>query len=182
MRHQRVPRSPLPDSLKDGPTMRASRSSTTLSALAIAVAAGLTGAATADARPQPAAPSAPVYAQTQPAGVRFIEDLAERRFTAARARLAPGVQFKGFTPSAGFLDLSGRDAVMKLMGEWYGAADALERLESGRVGERRWIDYRVRWSTPADGSMVFAQHAFYDLDGQGRISRMHLVCSGDQPA
>lgn len=113
-------------------------------------------------------------------GGRFVTALAARDFAGARAMLAPALDFRAFTPSQGFLVRTKRDSLMALLQEWYGAAEAVEHLESGRVRERHYVDYRIRWSGN-EGTMVFAQHAFYDLDGAGRISRMHLVCSGDQP-
>lgn len=114
-----------------------------------------------------------------PVGVRFIESLAERDFAAARTMLTTEVEFKAFTPSLGFVDLTGPDAVMNLMEDWYQTAEAVEYLEAGRVLDRHNVGYRIRWASP-DGPMVFQQHAFFDLDGSGRINRWHLVCSGDQ--
>jgi hypothetical protein len=69
---------------------------------------------------------------------------------------------------------------MTLMREWYSPAEAAESIRTGTVVDRRWVHYRIRWSSAADGTMVFAQRAFYDLDAGGLISRMHLVCSGDR--
>ena len=119
---------------------------------------------------------------TLPVGAEFIEALARRDFAAAQARLSPEIEFKAFTPSAGFVDLAGPEAVMTLMEEWYGTAEGVEYLEADRVIQRHHVGYRIRWSSPEEGPMVFQQHAFYDLDDQNRITRLHLVCSGDQPA
>jgi hypothetical protein len=115
-----------------------------------------------------------------PAGAEFIRALAARDFTAAQATLAPGVEFKGHTPSLGFVERTGSEAVMSLMREWYATAEALESLETGRVVERRHVGYRIRWSAD-QGPMVFEQQAYYDVDDRGQISRWQFVCSGDQP-
>ena len=83
------------------------------------------------------------------------------------------------TPSQGYVHLRGRKAVMKLMREWYGTAERLERLETDKVLDRDHVGYRVRWQGDS-GDMVFEQHAFYDVDRGERIERLSLVCSGDQ--
>jgi len=119
--------------------------------------------------------------EAQPVGAEFIRALADQDFSAAEAMLAPEVEFKALTPSQGFIDLSGPEAVMGLMREWYGTAEAVESLEAYRILQRHHVNYRIRWQSPEDGLMVFEQHAFYDVDDSGRISRWHLVCSGDQP-
>lgn len=116
-----------------------------------------------------------------PAGAQFITALAERDFAAAGDLIAPDIEFKALTPSQGFVDLKGSEAVMTLMREWYGTAEALERIETDKILKRHHVGYRIRWADPANGDMVFEQHAFYDLDGTGRINRLHLVCTGDQP-
>lgn len=116
-----------------------------------------------------------------PAGAEFIHALADRDFAAAQAVLAPEIEFKGFTPSMGFFDLKGPEAVMNLMREWYGTAEALESLETNRVLARHHVGYRIRWNSAEEGLMVFEQQAYYDVDDQGRISRWSLVCTGDQP-
>ena len=116
-----------------------------------------------------------------PAGAEFIHALAERDFDAARAVLAPDIVFKGHTPSAGFIDLKGPDAVMALMRDWYSTAEALESLETDKVLKRYHVGYRIRWMSAEKGPMVFEQQAYYDVDDHGQISRWHFVCTGDQP-
>lgn len=118
--------------------------------------------------------------RSQPAGAEFISALADRDFAAAQATLAPEIEFKGFTPSMGFFDLKGSEAVMSLMRKWYATSEGLESLETYDVVKRHHVGYRVRWQS-TDGPMVFEQQAFYDLDDAGRIRHLQLVCSGDQP-
>ena len=115
-----------------------------------------------------------------PAGAEFIQALAARDFTAAQATLAPGITFKGHTPSMGFVERTGSEAVMDLMKEWYATAEGIESLETDRVLQRQHVGYRIRWADK-EGPMVFEQQAYYDVDDHGRISRWHFVCSGDQP-
>jgi hypothetical protein len=117
-----------------------------------------------------------------PAGAEFIHALADQDYAAAQAVLAPGIDFKGHTPSMGFVELKGAEAVMNLMREWYATAEALESLETDRVLQRHHVGYRVRWISAEEGPMVFAQRAYYDVDDHGRISRWHFVCTGDQRA
>ena len=115
-----------------------------------------------------------------PAGAEFIRALAARDFTAAEATLAPDIKFKGHTPSMGFVERTGAEAVMSLMREWYATAEALESLETGKVIQRQHVGYRIRWKAD-QGPMVFEQQAYYDVDDRGQISRWQFVCSGDQP-
>jgi SnoaL-like protein len=116
-----------------------------------------------------------------PAGAEFILALADHDYAAAQAVLAPDIEFKGHTPSMGFVELKGSEAVMNLMREWYSTAEALESLETDRVLQRHHVGYRVRWISAEEGRMVFAQHAYYDVDDHGQIRRWHFVCTGDQP-
>jgi hypothetical protein len=137
---------------------------------------GFAALASDDARTnQPAADRKPI-----PAGAEFIHALADRNFDAAQATLAPGIDFKGHTPSMGFVERKGADAVMSLMKEWYATAESIESLETNRVVARNHVGYRIRWTAP-EGPMVFEQQAYYDVDDTGRISRWQFVCSGDQP-
>ena len=115
-----------------------------------------------------------------PAGAEFIHALADRNFEAAQATLAPGIEFKGHTPSMGFVERKGAEAVMSLMKEWYATAESIESLETDHVVTRKHVGYRIRWIAP-EGPMVFEQQAYYDVDDSGRISRWQFVCSGDQP-
>ncbi|MGH9042421.1 MAG: nuclear transport factor 2 family protein [Acidimicrobiia bacterium] len=114
------------------------------------------------------------------AGAEFIHALADRDFDAAQTVIAPDIEFKGHTPSMGFVELKGSEAVMSLMKEWYATAEALESLETNRVLARQHVGYRVRWIAP-EGPMVFEQQAYYDVDDGGRISHWQFVCTGDQP-
>lgn len=148
---------------------------TTLVAFALA-GGGFTALASDDAgTSQAAAGRKPL-----PAGAEFIHALADRNFDAARATLAPGIEFKGHTPSMGFVERKGADPVMSLMKKWYATAESIESLETNRVVARRHVGYRIRWIAP-EGPMVFEQQAYYDVDDSGRISRWQFVCSGDQP-
>ena len=134
------------------------------------ITAGLVGGGFATAEPR----------KPLPAGAEFIQALAARDFTAAQATLAPGITFKGHTPSMGFVERTGSEAVMGLMREWYATAEGIESLETDRVFQRQHVGYRIRWAAD-EGPMVFEQQAYYDLDDHGQISRWHFVCSGDQP-
>lgn len=114
------------------------------------------------------------------AGAEFIHALADRDFDTAQAVLAPEIVFKGHTPSMGFVELKGAEAVMSLMKEWYATSEALESLETNQILQRQHVGYRVRWIAP-EGPMVFEQQAYYDVDDHGQISQWQFVCSGDQP-
>lgn len=132
------------------------------------------------AAPAPTEPAA-VDSTTASVGAQLIRALAARDFDAARDKLAPSIEFRGFTPTTGFLVRTHRASLMNLLREWYATAETIETLRDERVLARRQVSYRIRWASPG-GPMVFAQHVFYDTDASGRIERMHLVCSGDQAA
>ena len=46
--------------------------------------------------------------------------------------------------------------------------------------DRHRVDYRLRVRNPR-GLHAVEQRAYFDLDGDGRISRMHVVCAGFRP-
>jgi hypothetical protein len=112
-------------------------------------------------------------------GAQLIEALVARDFDRAESLLAPGIEFKAHTPTKGFFELSGSDAVMTLFHEWYEADSVLEGIDTEKVVDRQRVGYRIRWTSPDGSAFVFAQQAFYDVAG-GRITHMQLVCSGDR--
>jgi hypothetical protein len=156
------------------------RTPRTLLVAATLVSVGLVGAGFAPVASSESERSA-ASQRGLPVGAEFIQALGDRDFSAAQAMLSPEVELKALTPSLGFVDLRGPEAVMRLMQEWYATAEAIESLEADRVLERHHVGYRIRWQSPEDGLMVFEQQAYYDVDDSGRIRRLHLVCSGDQP-
>ncbi|MGH9042948.1 MAG: nuclear transport factor 2 family protein [Acidimicrobiia bacterium] len=135
-------------------------------ALALLVGAGVQAGASSDT--------------AAPVGARLMEALVAKDFDRAESLLAPDIEFKGYTPTKGFFELSGSDAVMGLYHEWYEADSVLDYVDTEEVVDRHRVGYRIRWTSPESDPYVFAQQAFYDVAGD-RITHLQLVCSGDRP-
>lgn len=124
-----------------------------------------------------------IAAPTQPRtmGERLIHALAGGDMEAASVLLSPAIHFRGLTPKA-LRDAAGRDDTMAILTEWFppGDVEALTAIETGIIGKRRRVGYRVRWSTPQRELLEFEQHAYYDTAPDG-ITWISLVCSGDHP-
>ncbi len=118
--------------------------------------------------------------QTKSPGAQLIEALVARDFDRAESLLAPGIEFKGYTPTKGFFELTGSEAVMSLYHEWYEADSVIEGLDTEEIVDRHRVGYRIRWTDPDGAAYVFEQQAFYDI-ADGKITHLQLVCSGDRP-
>ena len=112
-------------------------------------------------------------------GEKLITAAASQDFAGAAALLAPDVEFRALTPGRLF-EAAGPEEVREILEQWYSPVEAIEALESGTVVDRPAVRYRVRWSSPQDETFVFEQQAYYDV-ADGRIGRIHIVCSGDRP-
>ena len=53
-------------------------------------------------------------------------------------------------------------------------------ITPAEVHDRPRVDYRFRVRND-DGAHLVEQRAYYDLDQDGRIARMHVVCAGFRP-
>ena len=114
------------------------------------------------------------------AGVALIEALRRGDLDAVRDLLAPDIHLRGLLPDQ-TMEADDRDAAVALLAAGF-VNEAMERLEvvaTDRIGTRDLVAYRAQWSTPETGRKVFEQHAFYDTDAEGRISWMHVLCSGN---
>jgi len=150
-----------------------------LSVLAgVAVNAGASPGRTTRGADQAPSPS-PEQRSIAP-GAQLIEALAGRDFEGARSLLTPDIAFKAWTPTKGYFELAGADAVMTLLREWYEADSLIEATETDQIVDRHRVGYRIRWTAPEGDAFVFEQQAFYDVTG-GRISALQLVCTGDRP-
>jgi hypothetical protein len=69
-----------------------------------------------------------------------------------------------------------------LLSTWFAPhdrIDALADLQTGSVGGRHRVSYRLTVSNP-DGVHVVEQHAYYDVDDE-RITKLNILCSGYRP-
>jgi hypothetical protein len=116
------------------------------------------------------------------AGRQFAEALAVKDFGTIERLLAPDVDFKGMTPGQFWEADNPRAVVAEILQQWFENDDTIEALtktESGAVGDRNSIKYRMKVRNP-DGAFEVEQQAYYETDGK-RITMMRVLCSGFRP-
>jgi hypothetical protein len=114
-------------------------------------------------------------------GSKFVAALAAKKTEALLGIFAPDVQFRGMTPRRFWEAISPRDVVDNVLYQWFEPDDVVEEieyLEGGTIVDRDRVDYRFRVRNP-EGSFTVEQRAYFDVDG--RVSRMHVMCSGFRP-
>ena len=119
---------------------------------------------------------------TQPAE-RFVAALAAKDTSTIEALFAPETLFRGMTPGRFWEATTPPEIVRDVLYQWFEPQDVIERVESvstGRAGARDRVDYVFRVRTP-DGLYDVEQRAYVDVGDDGRITRMHVMCSGFQP-
>jgi hypothetical protein len=116
-------------------------------------------------------------------GVRFVKALATKDRPGLLDVLDPDVQFAGLTPNDFWESTSGQTLVDEvLLGSWFEPTDridALADLQTGSVGGRHRVSYRLTVTNP-DGVHLVEQHAFYDT-ADDRIVWLRVLCSGFRP-
>ena len=112
---------------------------------------------------------------------RFLESLSRRDFVALGSTFAENGLLRGLVPSA-LREAEGRDAIAERFAIWNDAED-WQLLESdvGPVADMLRIRWCVSSTDSAGGPVVFEQTAYAEI-GDGGITRMNLVCSGERPA
>ncbi|MGH2633963.1 MAG: hypothetical protein ACRDG3_11180 [Tepidiformaceae bacterium] len=117
------------------------------------------------------------------AGKRFAQAVAGKDREALLTLLRPEIDFRGMTPDQFWEANSAKTLVDGvLFGSWFEPQDhieALERVETGEVGDRRRVSYRLRLSN-ADAKYVVEQQAYFTVEG-GRINWLRIMCSGFRP-
>ncbi len=111
-------------------------------------------------------------------GAAFLDSLTGREFTAARSLLADHVRFRMLLPSGPTTEADADATIGRFIG-WFAGADALE-VEASSAGEvegRAAVTYRFRLHD-ADGWQVIEQHLMLDVDADGRVETIDLLCSG----
>jgi TusA-related sulfurtransferase len=111
-------------------------------------------------------------------GAAFLDALAARQFTAARSLLADPVRFRMLLPS-GFKTEADADATIGRFIGWFADADPVEVEASSaeEVEGRTAVTYRFRLHN-ADGWQVIEQHLMIDVDTDGHVEAIDLLCSG----
>lgn len=111
-------------------------------------------------------------------GTAFLEALSAREFAAARSLVADEVRFRMLVPH-GLMTESDGDATIGRFAAWFGDADPFE-VEGASVAEvegRAAATYRFRLKKP-DGWKAIEQHLMLDVDADGLIESIDLLCSG----
>ena len=114
------------------------------------------------------------------AGVRYVEALAAQDTVALMELFSDDVEFRGMTPGR-FWEARSADAVVNdVLYKWFEPADVIEgvdQVEVGAIVDRERVDYRFRVRN-SDGLFAVEQRAYIDVDAEGRVCRMHVMCSG----
>jgi hypothetical protein len=116
-------------------------------------------------------------------GARFVEALAVKDTPGLLAVLAPDVVLRCVSPSRFWEADCATEAVHDVLYRWIEESDVVERVEAveeGTVADRQRITYRLRVRNP-HGLFLVEQGGYLDARADGRIQRMHLMCSGYRP-
>jgi TusA-related sulfurtransferase len=115
-------------------------------------------------------------------GDRFAQGLAARDYKAVFGSFTPDVRFRYLIPPGPGEAIGAADVAAKFF-DWFWGADVLE-LESvlvSGIGDRLSVRYRFVMSNSGEKEVV-EQQTFMDLDEQGRIVALDLLCSGFRSA
>lgn len=116
------------------------------------------------------------------AGVALIDALRRADLDQARSLLADFIHVSGLMPSQS-VEADGVNDAMAIFqhGLVNPIIETIDVVATGNVADRRSIAYRILWSTEEAGPHVCEQHAFYDIDADGKIAWFHFLCSGNHP-
>ena len=110
-----------------------------------------------------------------------VEAVARRDFGCLAAALHDDVHLRALLPG-GVREWHGRAGVNAAFTGWFDGFDEYELVDAEicEVGPRLHLSWRlrVRTATIADRSLLVEQHVYADLDADGQISRLSLLCSG----
>jgi TusA-related sulfurtransferase len=111
----------------------------------------------------------------------FVEALAARDYKAIFGALARDVRFRFLIPP-GPGEVGGAADVAAKYFDWFGEADALqvEAVLVDPLPDRLSARYRFLLHKE-EGWKVIEQQTYLDVDEQGRIAAIDLVCSGFRP-
>jgi TusA-related sulfurtransferase len=111
-------------------------------------------------------------------GAAFLDALAARQFTAARSLLADHVRFRMLLPSGLKTEADAEATIGRFIG-WFADANPfeVETSSAGEIERRATVTYRFRLHD-ADGWQVIEQHLMLDVDADGRVEAIDLLCSG----
>jgi TusA-related sulfurtransferase len=116
------------------------------------------------------------------AAKRLVEAIAARDFEAIAGALAPDARFRYLIPS-GPSQIAGAATVAAKFVQWFGDADGFT-VQSVRVeplADRISARYRFLLRGQ-EGWELIEQQLYLDVDQDGRIAAIDLICSGFRPA
>lgn len=116
-------------------------------------------------------------------GRDFVAALTTKDTDRLLAVLADDVDFRGLTPGRAWEATGARATVHDVLYRWFEPADVVEQVlavETGWVADRHRVDYLLHVRNDA-GLHLVEQRAYYDLDDDGRITRLQAVCAGFRP-
>jgi hypothetical protein len=114
------------------------------------------------------------------AGARYVDALAAKDTDVLLELFAADIDFRGMTPGRFWQAGSPEEVVQQVLYQWFEPSDIVEGIEHVEVGtivDRGRVDYRFRVRN-ADGLFAAEQRGYFDLDVDGHICRMHVMCSG----
>lgn len=114
------------------------------------------------------------------AGARYVDALAAKDTEALLELFAADILFRGLTPSRFWEARSPDEVVQQVLYRWFEPVDVIEGVEHVEVGDivdRERVDYRFRVRN-SDGVFAVEQRAYIDVNADGRVSRMDVMCAG----
>lgn len=118
-----------------------------------------------------------------PGGVAaaFVDALTARDFTAARTMLGDHLPMRMLVPG-GLMTDEGGDAAIGWFASWFSDADPfhVEASSADEVAGRAAVTYRLRLHKAGRWYRI-EQHLMLDVDADGRITAIDLLCSGFRP-
>ena len=116
-------------------------------------------------------------------GHAFVAALTSKDDDAMLALFAPAVDFRALTPGQLWERETPAEVVSEvILGTWFGPGEAVELVEAvdtGLVGDRGRVSYRLRVAD-GDSRYVVEQQAYLELTA-GQITWMRVLCSGFRP-
>ena len=111
----------------------------------------------------------------------LLEAITTRDFDGIEPLLSLGVRFRYLVPS-GPGEAQGPSEVAARFREWFGDVDALEVLDARaeELADRAAVRYRLRFREEGEWEVV-EQQTFVNVDAEGRIDAIDLLCSGFRP-
>jgi hypothetical protein len=131
------------------------------------------------AETRPGRREAPTGTRTRADAV--VEAIARREFGCLAAALRDDVHLLALLPG-GVREWHGRAGVNAAFTGWFDDYDEYELVDAEicEVGARLHLSWRLRVRTAriSDRSLLVEQHVYADVDADGQISRLSLLCSG----